>query len=230
MEKQSKNLNRDILVLQAIGIILVVAGHCHNGFLNFDLLLPYYNFHMPLFVFISGYFFNNDKFIGKWLLHKIKKLLVPYFLINAIFCLLANFLCRFYPFHLATRIDAKGLILEPLHPGVLYGFNAATWFVIILFYIEVIYYILAKLLPFHKTVVIVTLISLVIGSMAIRLSINEVYVRESIENATLKSLLRVMVLMPFYGLGHVYKRFESKLVLKLDARGGEKRLFWHKQF
>ena len=50
--------NNNILVsfLQAFGIILVVIGHSYYG--NTEGLWTYawiYSFHMPLFMFISGY-------------------------------------------------------------------------------------------------------------------------------------------------------------------------------
>ena len=50
-----KKLNYQMLILQTIGIILVVVGHV-GGIGLFSDWFPISSFHMPLFVFISGYF------------------------------------------------------------------------------------------------------------------------------------------------------------------------------
>lgn len=84
-------------VLKGIAIILVVAGHA-IGFLFPDfndvftgvkygnagknagiLWNAIYKFHMPLFFFCSGYFFNNKYKIDDFLWKHVKRLLIPYF-------------------------------------------------------------------------------------------------------------------------------------------------------
>lgn len=82
-------MNKKILFLQCFGILLVVLGHSGEN-------IPYlskwiYSFHMPLFIFISGYLLdytskngidkiNLFNFINK----KIKRLLIPYFVISSL--------------------------------------------------------------------------------------------------------------------------------------------------
>lgn len=48
-------------ILKGIAIFLVVLGHCLQTFTpdwqNNNIALAIYMFHMPLFIFISGYFF-----------------------------------------------------------------------------------------------------------------------------------------------------------------------------
>ena len=57
-------------ILSAIGIVCVVMGHLGCKLLGVDSWLPYYSFHMPLFSFISGYFYNEkyDREPFNWLL------------------------------------------------------------------------------------------------------------------------------------------------------------------
>lgn len=47
--------NKQMRILSAIGMILVVAGHL--GYSVFDVggLFPYYSFHVFIFLFVSGY-------------------------------------------------------------------------------------------------------------------------------------------------------------------------------
>ena len=62
-------------IAKAIGIILMIIGHCgiKNRYINNFI----FSFHMPLFFFISGYFFKyrEDK---ECLKRNFKKLIIPY--------------------------------------------------------------------------------------------------------------------------------------------------------
>ena len=57
---EKKNINYDFKFIYAIGMILVVAGHCSNGGVSifYDWFTPY-AFHLPLFIFASGYFYKK---------------------------------------------------------------------------------------------------------------------------------------------------------------------------
>ena len=75
-------------VAKGYGIILVIYGHVAT-----DIFATWlYTFHVPLFFFLSGYFFNPDKKPKEFLYSKSKGLLLPYltlgfpiFLINLYF-------------------------------------------------------------------------------------------------------------------------------------------------
>lgn len=85
--------NKLMAMLSIWGIILVVLGH--SGFTNpviadnlSGLQRYIYSFHMPLFFFISGYLYSltNKSFkdikAGRFLSKKVKRLLVPYFVLG----------------------------------------------------------------------------------------------------------------------------------------------------
>ena len=58
---KNNNINYTFKLLYALGIILVVAGHCNGGgFSIFYEYFPIYAFHLGLFVFASGYFYNPE--------------------------------------------------------------------------------------------------------------------------------------------------------------------------
>lgn len=72
--------------MSAIAIVSVVAGHCTNnaGIPLFQSQFRPYSFHLPLFAFISGYFYrkaNDDNYIT-YIVKKGKKLLLPLFICN----------------------------------------------------------------------------------------------------------------------------------------------------
>lgn len=82
-------MNKKILFLQTFGILLVVLGHSGED-------IPYltkwiYSFHMPLFIFISGYLLDYTSKDGienikytMFIKKKIKRLLIPYIVISSL--------------------------------------------------------------------------------------------------------------------------------------------------
>lgn len=74
--------NKQMRILSAIGMILVVAGHLGYSLFDVGGLFPYYSFHVFIFLFVSGYFYREEaeqqllRYIGK----KCKALLLPYFI------------------------------------------------------------------------------------------------------------------------------------------------------
>lgn len=65
---------RWIDVAKGWGIIFVVYGHIASDYLTVWL----YTFHVPLFLFLSGYFFNPEKRPSAFFKSKVKGLLLPY--------------------------------------------------------------------------------------------------------------------------------------------------------
>ena len=53
-----KVFNMEMNIAKAIGILAIVAGHCRWDI--FGGLFPSASFHVPLFFFISGYFFKKE--------------------------------------------------------------------------------------------------------------------------------------------------------------------------
>ena len=74
-----------IEVVRAITIILVVIGHYSpdNAPLWYNSLLKFiYSFHMPVFLFISGFIYiatKKEESYLSFLFKKVKRLLIPYF-------------------------------------------------------------------------------------------------------------------------------------------------------
>ena len=48
-------------ILSGLAIIMVVAGHLGYNILTLGDLFPYYSFHVPLFMFMSGYFYKETE-------------------------------------------------------------------------------------------------------------------------------------------------------------------------
>ncbi len=127
-------------IARGIGIILVVVGHADSPFLNFI-----YSFHMALFLMISGYCYNNShnnslKKIREYIFSKIKRLYIPFVLINFLF--VAIDIIYSIIFH--TPLILKELIINIIkvicfahYETALGNFGSSIWFVRVLFIISI---------------------------------------------------------------------------------------------
>ena len=126
-------------IAKGIGIILVMFAH---------VTLPFiYSFHVPLFFFLSGYFFSLKKYdnFKEFLFSKFKRLLTPY-----IFFSIFNYL-----FYLVFNQYANTSLESPIKPflGIFLGVRvgewglgiAALWFIQALFICEIAMYFLIKI-------------------------------------------------------------------------------------
>lgn len=125
-------------VAKGWGIVLVIYGHVANDYLSIWL----YTFHVPLFFFLSGYFFNPNKRPSDFVRSKAKGLLMPYLFLG-IPIFLINVKYGFDP----TRL-LKGFIIQQ---------RASTlWFIAALFMQFMIAYLLyhIKLHAFTRWIII----------------------------------------------------------------------------
>ena len=93
-----QNFNLLISFLQVFGILLVVIGHSFYGASKDNFIITWiYSFHMPLFMFISGYLFAYTMKLkgkslytmsweecGKFIVKKIRRLMIPYVAISSL--------------------------------------------------------------------------------------------------------------------------------------------------
>lgn len=85
-------MNRSVFIdiSKAICIVLVVIGHFHPPFSPewyVALVNVIYTFHMPLFMFASGYLYTmtyKDQAYNLFLLKKVRRLVIPYFICSLI--------------------------------------------------------------------------------------------------------------------------------------------------
>ncbi|MCM1154171.1 MAG: acyltransferase family protein [Roseburia sp.] len=137
MQTKEKDYNMTLGVLSGLAIIMIVAGHAGCDVLTIGGLFPYYSFHVPLFMFISGYFYReeNEERPLAYCVKKIRRLLVPYFIWNVIYGIIA-WILRLAGFTMGEGISIRTLFIEPFISGYQFIYNYAAWFVPTLFLIE----------------------------------------------------------------------------------------------
>jgi fucose 4-O-acetylase-like acetyltransferase len=202
--KEDSNYNISFLYLSCFGIIFVVCGHCGlNGILN--NAFPFASFHMALFTFISGYFKkDNFKF-----LKKLKKLVISYYLWNIIYGFISLILKKIGLVEFGIDFSLKSIFITPLISNSFqFGFNAASWYLISIFFIQLFYFIFEFLIkkinnsfsPEYLILIIFLIFNYIYLTNLKNLLVN---------NVLYYQVIRIIFLMPFFALGQIYKKSEK---------------------
>ena len=168
---------------KGFGMVLVVIGHCINGYTFPATWIG--SFHMPLFFILSVICFKDEKYptFLPFLEKRIKTLFLP--------CIYFSVLLTAFSMFLFDNYDIKELC---------HGLPGALWFVLVLFFCELIYYFINRISDkFLKCVVLFSF--LFIGIMLDRWHVALPY-----------SICTIFAAVFFYGLGHNLKSFTDSLI------------------
>lgn len=196
--------------LYLIGILSIIISHCGSG--GIDLLynwFPFNSFFLALFAFTSGYFFRESQteHTAKYILYKLKKLIVPLYLYNLFYGILVALLKPF-GFTIGGEFTPHNLFIEPLKTGHQFAYNLPCWFVIPLFMVEVFFILLYKLLKICRLKTNNWFLSL----FALGLGLTGIYIAKCGYNTGWwLTLTRFLYFVPFYSLGILYKNKLEKL-------------------
>ncbi len=140
-QRAEKPFNNKMNILKALGIMAVVGGHCGINFLSW---FPVYSFHMPLFIFISGYFFHDVKFLS-FLKSKWTHLVRPFLAWNLVFGILCMVFWHYGLIRFGQPLSWKTLLVDPFTHGHQFVFNCPTWFVGTLVEVQILYWFLYRI-------------------------------------------------------------------------------------
>lgn len=192
--------------VKGIAIILVVVGH--NIGSNTLIFQYIYGFHMPLFFFLSGYVYNENKYPNLLCLvnQKLRTILNPYFIFGAISVLMYsiyinNDMAVLRTFMIANRAEMS-----------LVPFNTPLWFLPCLFIIVILYYFVKKYI--HNVYILLLLLFLLsyFGFHTIQAPILP---------WTMDSALYYML---YYGIGHTIR--SRKLLESNHLKGQVSRIIF----
>lgn len=209
---RGESVNMQFAILSALGMFFVVDGHLNNSYLDIGGLFPYYSFHMPLFAFISGYFYRqgSEDGIAAYAKRKVIRLLVPYMIYNLLYGIAAQVL-HGAGFAFGGGLNLRNLFIEPFITGHQFEYNLAAWFVPALFLVEIANVLLRRFLKIMAcrgrilNECIVAALYMAIGIAGISLSLGGRY------QGGWLTLVRLMFLLPCYQWGTLYRqRLEQK--------------------
>ena len=206
---KNRSINYQFRVLYAIGMVLVVANHCAGGPISlFYEFFPAYSFHIGLFVFCSGYFYKEkeEEHVGKYILKKLKSLILPLYLWNCFYALFAQVMSA-EGFSFGVGITWEKLVLLPITDGHQFTYNLATWFVAPLFMAEVLNILYRKGLCFLKgnaKEIVYIVGALGMGMLGIGLS------SRGMNTGAWLVMTRLLYFIPFYCAGYFYKKILEK--------------------
>ena len=211
MEK-TKEKNQIFNYLYALAIIMVIDDHTSSSIGILTSIFPYNSFYMPLFVFISGYFYKR-RGIKENLEHKLKKFLIPSLIWNIVAIMISAVLDYIFGINWLNNYSIKDIIISNLFYGPTTSINGAAWFVIMLFWVSTIYNISHYKLKDNKLIdVIATVIYIVLGFVAVYLSIK----KYNAINMIWLFALKIAFYIQFYHLGTIFKKYIEKPILKCN--------------
>jgi fucose 4-O-acetylase-like acetyltransferase len=145
-------------IAKGIGIICVVMGHIFSIQMLAHKII--YLFHMPLFFYISGFLYKGEQRNGKYIVKKLKSLIVPYFSVFIfvyLLFLLIYFPKDYSPEYIKTDITyyiLGGRFLRRIIDNVF----VAMWFVTCLFVVQVFYNFIQSVFSLRTVHIIVAVL------------------------------------------------------------------------
>lgn len=191
-------------IAKCIGIILVVLGHTEFIGKNFI-----YQFHLPLFFFLSGFVFS-EKLLEKpmeFLKKRIKSLYINFILFEAVFLLFHNFFVDIGFYNELSNVTLKysfNTYITNFLKLMTLGFGeqlaGPLWFLISLLEINIIFFIILKFLKKVK-------LDRIQYCLAILIPLFFIGCYTDLPRMLSRSLIGLL----FYGLGFFYKKYEEKI-------------------
>lgn len=206
-----------INIIRTLSILLVVCGHM-GGIFNL-IGIPYkeselfsaYSFHMPAFIFVSGYYFKlrNSITFNEFVKYKIYKLIIPYYIANTFYGILTYYLKKESIFKNCKDLSLFNLTIEPWLSGYQFNLNGPAWFVLFLFLVQLVYFVLKKIVysndnkPDKKTEFKILIFFIILGFIGTSVSQLD-FIKD---NSVYWGGIRVLFGLQFYQLGYFCRTF-----------------------
>ena len=196
--------------LEAVAILMVIDDHTGTHINILANIFPYNSFYMPLFVFISGYFYKKG--IKRNIKNKIKHLFVPYMICtlagNGIAYLMDK--ANIVHWYECANIRSIWQWITTCPPST----TSAAWFAIMLVWVSVAYNIVRGILRSENKYIeyLLLVIMICIGGLSIHycmLGYNT--------NLLYLPCLRMMFYIQFYHMGVLFRKYWEPYINKMRA-------------
>lgn len=207
---QTKKRNQTFNYLYILAILMVIDNHCAYkvGFLN--TIFPYNSFYIPLFVFISGYFFKRTKILEN-LKHKIKRLFIPFMIWNIVFVVIAFILDKTIGTNWITMPTPRRIFLTFIY-GSPTTINDPSWFVIMLFWVSIFYNIIRNIFKENKiNDILLSIFFLVLGLTSTYLCIHQYNTKGDLWIFALKTSFYIQ----FFHWGYIFNKYIEEHLQKI---------------
>lgn len=207
---ENKKIDYRFKILYAVGMVMVVCGHTYGGGISLASdWFPYAGFHLALFAFCSGYFYkrSSESHIGRYIIKKIKRLLLPLYSYTIVYGIIVQIL-KNKGFEIGGDLTLHNLLIMPITNGHQFIYNMGGWFIVPLFMIEVYNILFRKLIGVFNiniTEFYIFIMNLVIGITGNQLACI------GYRNGWWLVLVRMLYFVPFYELGVFYKNKIERL-------------------
>lgn len=205
----NKTRNKSVDIAKSLGIILVVLGHTDCLGKNFI-----YQFHLPLFFFLSGYVFS-EKYLDRpkeFIKKRVKSLYMPFVLLESLFLLFHNLFVKIGLYNELSNtkliLNLKNIIVNFFKILTLgYGEQLAgpLYFLISLLEINILFWCLLKISKKFKNkgYLICILISTILFFVGCYTKLP-------------RMLSQSLIGLFFYSFGFLFKKIEKKIKFRLD--------------
>ncbi|GKU27265.1 O-acetyltransferase [Clostridium folliculivorans] len=202
-------------ILKGIAIITVVMGHC--GAKGYQII---YLFHMPIFFFISGYFYKEDYSSSPFSLLKkrLKSLYLPFIKYEFIFLVLNNLIYKIGIIDSTEKIYSfTSVAKSAVHIFLFDGTElllAPFWFVTSLFIVNMLFCLISycnRNFSFKESIRCITiLVFFILGIYLTKMHIN---IKSSRYGSEIFNVSFVALL--FFYIGFTYKKIEPKVPMNI---------------
>ena len=227
----AQNKNYAMNILMCFGMTFIVCGHvaCGTGIsggsaavaagagINFAFnIFPPASFHVPLFIFVSGYFYKcaHEQKPKEYIKKRLFRLLVPLYLLTFIYAALTAALHK-SGFQIGENITLYNIFLDPLFGGHAFRLNMCLWFVAPLFFVQIIDFYIRIIFKVGNSKIkniIITAIYFVVAFATVCIILKTHGTSGFVEFSSSPEILatRVAFFLPWYALGQLYKTVLEK--------------------
>lgn len=207
--------NKALMILSALGILFVVDEHLGRPISFLTQVFPYDSFYMPMFVFISGYFFRSSHCESwantlRFTWNRCKKSLLPY-LLWVLFYFAFTHVLRSFGVITFGNFSLKKLVLYLISNGAPPLYLEPAWFVPMLFSVGVLYCCIRRIFRKIWNDLAATILLILVGAAAVfgaRTEFNAPYHYY---------LLKAAFFMQFYHLGYFFRTHLEDLFDKANG-------------
>ncbi len=207
MAETSKNYNVQFGLIYTIAIISVVCMHAGAGVVGLaKQWFPWETWQLGIFAFASGYFFINNKKrkTGEIVKKKFLKFIIPLIAWNIFYGIILTIFHKTGLVTFGEDINFENAFLKPFYFNHQFFFNCPAWFLVPLFFLEIINIPVLKRLNKNKHYFVYFIASIVISLVGAK------FATMGYKSGWLRLLQWILLFLPFFSFGMLYRVYLEK--------------------